>query len=1209
MIMTEFIQNSYNQPEVSPQSEVQNQQLETQNRPYTREDLSATIDFLTKANPESQPLAQFVFQGPFIELRAERVSYPAAAHFVEQFSGYNILPKIEDFKPNHRISYELDDTSSENVDTTLQKITELDPITAHNIAKPWRNPVLSIHGSLHNEILDIYTPGQKERMQRIGKELLENGGTSFTPSERDQSSYKKHPEKFYAHSVWNTMMESGGLDALDTDNTGIGPLDNDNIMHSPLNYIPELGGETRPTITREYANEFAAQKYADHAGKNGEGLVRGKTLSKLYKDLTGDELVDDRFTSALGTFVAAYFSGDPFNPSGNVYFDKLTDGFADHAGPQNTPVLKQLHEAFSLFSFSAGVNVKPDHVKEIQGKAAMDIIDQSLQDIGLGNASKETVEDFVMQSASEMKEWLGYMKNIDKRLATDHYNELLAIKIFTDVKLWQAGVTKKGFFEKNAGENPTGSLADVHEYFSNNPKEWFVRHYTTLYSEWSPRHIDLPKPNPLAPKNGEKLSQRNQDDLLFSETRRLIEEGVVTDGDQTLTSLMRKEMHTAHQAFMYLGLTPEQVATYYQEKMSQLPHDISDFDKVRTINNEIYDMLKLDQFTTRWRAQYAEDMRSRDTVVERLSYNLKENAEQDKLTTPILVVTCGDSRMEAVRVAMEEFSDNITTIGTAGNFNIPPALITEHFLSSQKDKDDLTFMKEILSNDHELANFLELNHLLQGDKMSVSEQLIEGFTLTKHIAKEALENPMILGMSSDAHPLLLGGTLAAEFARRTLAPVLSGKTIRKIEKRAKQRDYDIHSASFLDQDILEEVRAQTQEGGTITPEIASEFRALYESAKIEMKAALVKGFVEGIGLDTNTWLPGQEKVITILGHGAEMNTNNAYWKAYNCGACGGESGEPNAKLMAMWMNDPDVREKLKQNGIDLDGIKAIGGAYNTTLSQTQWAHETYAGDEDHPMLMELFEATHYGDDEAVKLNTSFLKEKDLENITVREARKDAERRSHSWAENMPEIGNSLAGALIVDFPTAGRAEEERTAFRINSANTVMLPEASTAAFLGVYAQIMEGYGWSFNSRDQHDGKAAMSYTLGTGLGIRSAGEFRPLQTLPWQMMAARKTPFVRPNIYLNTPVEIVDELIHNNETFNTILDQGYGMLTLRDGERNAWYTYVSKADKQMLGEKNATGGSWIEVPFRVPSQEEVYLSEDEMINLPVRRVQDQTREY
>ncbi|WP_424975390.1 YbcC family protein [Dinoroseobacter sp. S124A] len=56
------------------------------------------------------------------------------------------------------------------------------------------------------------------------------------------------------------------------------------------------------------------------------------------------------------------------------------------------------------------------------------------------------------------------------------------------------------------------------------------------------------------------------------------------------------------------------------------------------------------------------------------------------------------------------------------------------------------------------------------------------------------------------------------------------------------------------------------------------------------------------------------QVVLIAGHGAHV-TNNAHGSALQCGACGGYSGDVNARLLADVLNQPEVRTGLADTGI------------------------------------------------------------------------------------------------------------------------------------------------------------------------------------------------------------------------------------------------------------------------------------------------------
>ena len=97
---------------------------------------------------------------------------------------------------------------------------------------------------------------------------------------------------------------------------------------------------------------------------------------------------------------------------------------------------------------------------------------------------------------------------------------------------------------------------------------------------------------------------------------------------------------------------------------------------------------------------------------------------------------------------------------------------------------------------------------------------------------------------------------------------------------------------------------------------------------IEERAAFVGGGLRMIGLTDPI-----ARLVIVCGHGSESE-NNPYAAAYNCGACGGAHGDPNARAFTEMANDPAVRKAIAESGLSIpDDVWFVAGKHDTATDR------------------------------------------------------------------------------------------------------------------------------------------------------------------------------------------------------------------------------------------------------------------------------------
>jgi len=168
----------------------------------------------------------------------------------------------------------------------------------------------------------------------------------------------------------------------------------------------------------------------------------------------------------------------------------------------------------------------------------------------------------------------------------------------------------------------------------------------------------------------------------------------------------------------------------------------------------------------------------------------------------------------------------------------------------------------------------------------------------------------------------------------------------------------------------------------------------------------VENVLKSIGL-VNNFAP----MVYVIGHGAS-SANNPHYAAYDCGACSGRPGSVNARVFSFMANHKQVRELLRQRGIDIPDKTAFAGALHDTTKDEMLFFEN-------KMPSEFLEAHRKNEKvfrEALDLNAR-ERSRRFDNVNTRLSPKAVHekmtKRAVSLFEPRPELNHATNALCII----------------------------------------------------------------------------------------------------------------------------------------------------------------------------------------------------
>ncbi len=402
-------------------------------------------------------------------------------------------------------------------------------------------------------------------------------------------------------------------------------------------------------------------------------------------------------------------------------------------------------------------------------------------------------------------------------------------------------------------------------------------------------------------------------------------------------------------------------------------HDIRGLDE-----NEIMRLEQairgFDSTTRRRLFHLAYERRHRIEVLDALASHVGVAAPPAPERPLVQVIFCIDERCESFRRHLEELGPEYETFGTAGFFAVPM------YYCGIDDWQVKPLCPIVVRPDHTVIEVPEAKAVATHE---LWRRVRRGF------------GRLTGTMSSGSRTLFRGGLLTAVGGAIAAIPLVARVAFPRLSASLGRKATELAKSRIPTRLELERAGDATFPDGT---------RAGFT---VEEMTGIVRRVLEDVGLTRRF-----SRLVVVLGHGSSSR-NNPHESAYDCGACGGGRGGPNARAFATMANDARVRAALAATGIVIPSDTVFVGGMQDTCADAVRLFDVEAVPPSHREDLARFKAAT---DQVCAANAQErcrrFESAPLD-VTPAEALLHVEERSSDLAQVRPELGHATNAVCVI----------------------------------------------------------------------------------------------------------------------------------------------------------------------------------------------------